>query len=139
MLSAIRPLVRRASCKPPPLDDRRAAFKIMRPYSQWEFPRVVWVFFAPFIILNLRTASRNGGSLSDCPSSSTLSAAFHQHFLHGDFRTALSFTFSRLPPATSPHGDFWDPARRRIGWVMQEVVYCYTAGMFSHFSFFFFC
>ena len=96
------------------------------------------VFFARLILLNLRTASRNGGLLSDCPSLSTLSAMFHQHFLHDNFRTMLSFMFSRLLPATSPHSNFWDPARRRVGWVRQEVVYCYTAGMFSHFLIHFF-
>jgi hypothetical protein len=102
-------------------------------------PRVVRVFSHARVILNLRTASEQcGGSLSDCPSSSTLSAACHQRFLHGDFRIAPSFTFSRLPPTTLSRGDFWDPARRRIGWVRQEVVYRYTAGVFSHFLILFF-
>jgi hypothetical protein len=92
-------------------------------------------FSHAWIILNLRTAC---GSLSDYPSSSTRSAAFHQRFLHGDFRITPYFTFSRPPPTTFPHGGFWDPARRRVGWVRQEVVSCYTAGRFSLFLFLFF-
>jgi hypothetical protein len=109
-----------------------------RPSTTRARARVVRVFSHAQVILNLRTTSRNGGSLSDCSSSSTLSVAFDQHFLHGDFGIALSFTFSRPPPTTFPHGDIWGPARRRLGWVRQEVVYCYTAGMFLIFSFLFF-
>ena len=101
-------------------------------------PRVVWVFSHARVILNLCTPSQIGGSLSDCPSSSTFSATFHPRFLLGDFRIVLSFMSSRLPPTAFPHGGFWDPARRRVGWVRQEVVYCYTAGMFSLFLFLFF-
>ena len=62
---------------------------------------------------------------------------FHQHFLHGDFRIVLSFMFSCPPPATFPHRNFWDPARHCIGWARQEVVYCFTTGIFSHFLFLF--
>ena len=95
-------------------------------------PRVVRVFSHARVILNLRTASRNGGSLSDFPSLSTPSAAFEQRFLHGDFRIAPSFTFFRPPPATFPYGDFWDPARCRVGWYTATLV------CFPIFSFFFF-
>src|SRR6266853_425986 len=70
-----------------------------------------------------------GGLLSDCPLLSMPLAACHQCFLHGDFRITPSFTFSYLPPTTLSHGDFWNPARRRIG-----PLHHYTAGMmFSHF------
>ena len=79
-----------------------------------------------------------GGSLSDLKALSTLSAVFHLRFLPGDFRIVLSFMSSCLPPTAFPHGGFWDPTRRRVGWVRQEVVYCYTAGMFSLFLFLFF-
>jgi len=51
-------------------------------------------------------------------------------FLHGDFRIAPSFTFSRPPPTAVPHGDFWDN-RETSGWVGQ------AAGMFSQFLLFF--
>ena len=89
--------------------------------------------------LNLRSASRNGGSLSDCLAlRRQRSAAFHLRFLHGNFRITWSFTFYRPPSATFPHGDFWDSARRRVRWVRQEVVYHYTTSMFSHFCFVFF-
>jgi hypothetical protein len=96
-------------------------------------PRVVQVFSHAQVILNLHTPSQIGGSLSDCPSLSTFSAMFHPHFLPGDFRIVLSFTSSHPPLTAFPHGSFWDPARHCVGWVRQEVVYCYTAGMFSLF------
>jgi hypothetical protein len=102
-----------------------------RPSTTRARARAVRVFSHALVILNLRTASRNGGSLSDFPSLSTPSAAFEQRFLHSDFRIAPSFAFFRPPPATFPHGDFWDPARRRVGWYTATLV-CYLI-----FSFFF--
>jgi hypothetical protein len=80
-------------------------------------------FSHALVILNLRTASRNGGSLSDCPSSSTPSAAFHQRSLHGDFRIAPSFTFLiRRQPLflTATSGT---TARRWVGWVRLLVCF----------------
>jgi hypothetical protein len=93
-----------------------------RPSTTCARARAVRVFLHALALLNLRTASRNGGSLSDFPLLSTPSAVFEQHFLHGDFRIMLSFMFFHLLLATFPHGDFWDPARCCVGWYTVPLV-----------------
>jgi hypothetical protein len=60
------------------------------------------------------------------------------NFLYSNFRIILSFIFSHPLPATFPHSNFWNSARCYIEWVRQEVVYCYTTSMFSHFLSLFF-
>jgi len=71
--------------------------------------------------VNLHTASRKGGSSSDCLVSafgrvSAFFPPFQWRFLHGDFRIAPSFAFSRPPPTTVPYHHFWDN-REMSGWV----------------------
>jgi hypothetical protein len=97
-------------------------------------------FLHALIILNLHSASRNGGSLSDCLALRCQhSAAFHLCFLHGDFRIVPSFMFSCPPLTTLPHSNFWDPARCHIGWVRKWYILLHCRYIFSFsLSFFFF-
>ena len=88
---------------------------------------------------NFKSPPAKGGSVDCFQLCFVVNAfrTFNQRFLHGDFRIVASFTLSRLsPPATFPHGDFWDSARRRVGW-MGRKWYAATLVCFLIFSFFF--